>query len=92
MTKVAGGIWSVGKSSFVEFLNDLIGSGQVHHPGSNAVPTADCLVAGDLDQRYDLGVTRLKTDCCACRDVQSIAICFDAVELELGITLDEVIM
>lgn len=92
MTKVAGGIWSVGKSSFLEFLNDLIGSGQVHHPRSNIVPTADCLVAGYLDQCYNFGVTRLKTYCCACRDVQSIAVCFDSVELELGITLDEVIM
>jgi hypothetical protein len=59
---------------------------------SYLVSTLDDLVPTNLDQRDSLGVARLEAYRGASRNVESVAMCPDAIELQLRVRLDEVVV
>jgi hypothetical protein len=56
------------------------------------ISAADYLVSCYFDESYGLGVAGFEADGCSGCDVESVAVGFDAVEFELGIGFDEVVM
>jgi len=56
------------------------------------ISSTDDLVSPNLNQGDGLCISRLETNGCSCCDVEAVSICFRAVEFELGIRLDEMVM
>jgi hypothetical protein len=56
------------------------------------VSTANDFVPTNCNQSDCLGISGFKANRCSSRNVKTITICFDAIELELGIRLDEMVM
>jgi hypothetical protein len=82
----------MGEACFLEFGQDGVGAGEVDAAGGEVVAAVDGLVAGDFDELDGFAVTGFEADGGAGGDVEAEAICFDAVEGELGICFDEVVV
>jgi hypothetical protein len=82
----------VGEACFLEFGQDGVGAGEVDAAGGEVVAAVDGPVAGDFDELDSFAVAGLEADGGAGGDVETVAICFDAIEGELGICFDEVIV
>lgn len=92
MRSVAGRLWGVSEARLLELRNNLVRAGDIHLARSDVVPATDDLLPADLNERHGLRVAGLETDGCAGCDVEAVAVRLDAVELELRVRLDEVIM
>ncbi len=72
--------------------DDLVGAAQIHRPGREVVAAADGAAAADLHERHGLGVAGLEAHRRAGGDVEAAAVRQLAVERELGVRLNEVVV
>lgn len=49
-------------------------------------------MSADFDEGYGFCVSWFESDGCASCDIETVAVGFDAVEFELGVRFDEVVM
>lgn len=56
------------------------------------ISAANDLVATNLHQCNSLGISWLESDRCSCRNIETVAISFEAIKFELWIRFDEVVM
>ena len=77
-------------------LGDALHRGRLafvaHRAVGQIVAAADHAIAGDVDQRDGLGVARLEPHRGAGRNVQPLAVGLGAVEFQLAVGFDEMIM
>jgi hypothetical protein len=76
----------------LQLSENLIGPTQIHGPIGQPIASADNLVTGNLNQGDGLGISRLETDRCAGGDIEAEPVGLQAVEVQLRIRLDEVVM
>ena len=82
----------MGETCLLKIGKDVLDTRKIHLASSNVIPTTDDFISANLNKCNSLGISRLETDRSSCGDVKAVSICFDAVKLELGIRLDEVIV
>lgn len=78
--------------SLLEPRDDLVCAGGVDGTGGEVVPAAHDAAPRDLDERDGLGIAGLEAHRRAGRDVEAAAVRELAVEGELGVRLDEVVV
>lgn len=82
----------VREAGSLELRHDVPDAAGVHGSRGEVVPAADGAPAGDLDERDGLGVAGLEAHRRAGRDVEAAAVRERAVEGELRVRLDEVVV
>jgi len=72
----------VEETSLLNLLKDLVRNRRVpDKPVGNAIASPDDLISPNLDKRHSLRVARFETDGSACRDIETVSMGFDAIEL-----------
>ena len=93
MRRVAEGLGLVQEAAGPQLLDDGGGDGGVPDgAGGQRVAAADVLLAGDLDEGDGLGVAGLEAHAGAGGDVEAVAVRARAVEEELRVGFDEVVV
>lgn len=82
----------MGEAGGLQVGDDLLGAAGAHDARGEAVAALDDAVAGDLDEGDGLGVAGLEAHRGAGGDVEAEAVGGDAVERELRVGLDEVVV
>lgn len=72
----------------LEYRRSIIGN----WPGRKIIPSGDYFITGDFNQCNGLTVAWLETDRCACRNIEAVSMGSDAVEGELGVCFDEMVV
>lgn len=80
------------KARRLQLPNDLLSPTHIHHSIRQPVSTANHTVSTDLNQRHGLGITGFESNRRSRGNIQSEAVGLDAIEMQLGIRLDEMIM
>jgi len=83
---------AVGKAGLLEACDDVLDTMALDGTGGEVVAAADHLAAANLNEGDRLGIARLKAHGRAGGDVETVAIGFAAVKLELRVHLDEVVV
>jgi len=69
-----------------------MGAGKVDTARGKVVTAVDSLMAGNFNKSDRLGVAGFEADRGSGSDVEAVAVCLYAVEVELGVCFDKVIV
>ena len=82
----------MGKAGLLDPGQNLVNPADIYRSAGKRVAAADDLVSADFHQRDGLGVAGLEPDGRARSNIQTVAVRFGAVKMELRVCLDEMIV